>query len=172
MARSDRYLGIYVRDHHAAAGGGIALAHRIRRENAGSPLEETLATVIPAIERDRLVLEDVADALGARLSATKDVGARMAELVSRLKPNGKARGYSPVSRLLELEALLSGIDAKRSLWRALSAARRLELETFDFDTLVAGATWQREQLVPHHERAAAVAFDELFDARLRQVVPA
>jgi hypothetical protein len=45
-----------------------------------------------------------------------------AEKVGRLKPNGQLRGYSPLGRLLELETLLGGINAKHALWRALEQA--------------------------------------------------
>ena len=34
--------------------------------------------------------------------------------VGRFKLNGQLRGYSPLSRLVELEILMAGIDAKRS----------------------------------------------------------
>jgi hypothetical protein len=171
VERCHRYLGIYVRDHHAACAAGIALARRTGRENRGTPLGATLTELIPHFERDRRILQEVVSALGMRTSAAKDAGARLGEVLGHLKLNGKARGYSPVSRLLELEVLLAAIDAKRSLWRSLAAARRLELEPFDFDDLVLAAAWQRDQLAPHHERAASEAFDDLWAARLHEVVP-
>src|SRR5215210_7327065 len=43
------------------------------------------------------------------------------EKAGRLKPNGKVRGYSPLGRMLELEALITGVSGKLSLWRALKA---------------------------------------------------
>jgi hypothetical protein len=168
----DRQLGVYVRDHYAAAVAGIALARRSFRENRGNATGDALSSVIPHIEADRETLEHIASALCIRLSAAKVTAARVGEAVGRLKPNGRLRGYSPLGRLLELEALLSGIDAKRSLWRSLARAQRLELEIFDLDGLIGRATWQRDQLVPHHARAAEEAFDELWPARARVAVPA
>src|SRR5215207_10817777 len=44
------------------------------------------------------------------------------EKAGRLKLNGQLRGYSPLSRLIELEALHAGVSAKRSLWQVLQAA--------------------------------------------------
>jgi hypothetical protein len=168
----DRYLGIYVRDHHAAATANIALARRFAAANRGTAFGDAVASVTAHFEADRQALEQVAHALGVRLSATKDLAARAGELLGRLKLNGRLRGYSPLSRLLELEVLIASIDAKRNLWRSLSQARRLELEAFDLDALVRDATWQRTQLAPHHERAAEEAFDELWPARLGEPVPA
>lgn len=42
-----------------------------------------------------------------------------AEKLVRLKLNGRLRGYSPLSRLLELEMLHIGITGKLELWQAL-----------------------------------------------------
>ena len=37
----------------------------------------------------------------------------------RLKPNGQLTGYSPLSRVVELEGLALGITGKLALWKAL-----------------------------------------------------
>ena len=49
----------------------------------------------------------------------KNTLARGLELAGRLKLNGQLTGYSPLSRLVELEGLITGISGKISLWRAL-----------------------------------------------------
>jgi hypothetical protein len=83
----------------------------------------------------------------------------------RLKLNGWMVGYSPLSRLLELEMLLAGIDAKRSLWRSLAAAALPELHDVDLDLLTRRASQQRERMVGHHEQAAVAAFGRGVAAR-------
>ena len=58
---------------------------------------------------------------GSRL---KELVALAGEKVGRLKPNGQVRGYSPLSRLLELETLSVGISGKLALWRSSSSYPR------------------------------------------------
>ena len=41
------------------------------------------------------------------------------EKVGRLKPNGELLQFSPLSRVVELEGLLTGVSGKLSLWRTL-----------------------------------------------------
>src|SRR5690349_17051443 len=116
---TDRLLGIYVNDHRAASAAAISLAKRCQRENAGSPLGDVLASLVPDIEEDAATLNQVAEVLGARSDPVKVGAARAGEVLSRLKLNGQLRGYSPLSRLIEIETLLMGIEGKRLLWRAL-----------------------------------------------------
>lgn len=155
---ADRYLAIYVNDHRAGAAAGLALAKRALKENVGTALGDALSVVVSAIEQDKAQLERVAQALGVRSDPLKLGIARVGELVARAKPNGQIRGYSPLSRLLELESLLAVIDAKRTLWLALQAADRPELRTIDFDSLIQRADEQRKLLEPHHRTAAKLAF--------------
>lgn len=155
---SDRYLAIYVNDHRAGAAAGLALAKRALKENIGTPLGDAPSVIVSAIEQDKAQLERVAQALGVRSDPVKFGLARVGELVARAKPNGQIRGYSPLSRLLEIESLLAAIDAKRSLWRSLQATDRPELRAFDFEALAQRATEQRKLLEPHHRMAATLAF--------------
>jgi hypothetical protein len=155
---TDRLLGIYVNDHRAGAAAGLALAERMRRENEGTPLGDTLMELVSEIEEDGATLRDVANALGVRPDPVKVGAARAGEMISRLKLNGQIRGYSPLSRVLEIETLMAGIDAKRLLWHSLRAAQRPELERFDFAALAERALAQRERLEMHHRLATRVAF--------------
>ena len=129
---TDRLLGIYVNDHRAGSAAGIALAKRCQRENDGTPVGEVLAVLVPEIEEDAATLNRVAEVLGVRSDPVKVGAARAGEILSRLKLNGQLRGYSPLSRVIEIEGLLVGIEGKRLLWKALKAAHRPELAQFDF----------------------------------------
>jgi hypothetical protein len=76
--------------------------------------------------------------------------ALLAERVARLKPNGQLRGYSPLSRFLELESLALGLDGKKLLWanvRDLTNARD-RLVDVNVGALIERATRQREELEP------------------------
>jgi len=62
------------------------------------------------LEADAATLTAVAERLSVSDDPIKRVVARGGELVARLKTNGRLNTYSPLSRLLELEMLLAGID--------------------------------------------------------------
>ena len=151
------WLRVYVNDHRAGAEAGIALMERCRGSNEGSPLAALLAELVAELREDREALAAVAQSLDLAPNPMKPVLARVAEVVGRLKLNGRLTSYSPTSRLLELEALLAGIDAKRSLWGALDAAGISPPPGVRFAHLADRATEQRRRLVPHHAEAARVA---------------
>lgn len=71
--------------------------------------------------------------------------------------NGRIRSYSPLSRALELEALMAGVDAKRNLWRSFQVISA-GTDT-DFTVLIDRATDQRRRLSELHARAAHQAFE-------------
>jgi hypothetical protein len=81
------------------------------------------------------------------------------EKIGRLKLNGQLRGYSPLSRLLELEGLALGIEGKLALWRSLRqvAGEEPRLAPVDFDGLVQRAKAQLDELEAQRLRAAATA---------------
>jgi len=99
-------------------------------------------------------------ALGADISPAKPALAWVAEKAGRLKLNGRLRGYSPLSRLIELEGLETGVAAKRSLWQSLAGAFAgdARLEQFDLDALVARA---EQQLVATREQRLTAAREAL-----------
>ena len=139
-----RRLDVYLNDHLAGAMGGIELCRRALRENSGTDLGAFLEGLLVEILEDRRVLEDVAARLDSDRSRLKPAAVWALEKAGRLKLNGQLRGYSPLSRLIELEALQSGVSAKRSLWQALQAAFRDEprLRGLDFDLLIERANRQ------------------------------
>jgi hypothetical protein len=89
----------------------------------------------------------------------KTAAAWAGEKLGRLKLNGQLTGYSPLSRLLELEALVAGLEGKRSLWSALARVRDADrrLDAFDLEALAERARSQRERLEPYRLAAAAEA---------------
>jgi hypothetical protein len=139
-----RRLDVYLNDHLAGATGGIELCRRALRENLGTDLGAFLEVLLQEIAEDRRTLEDVASRLGTDRSPLKPAGAWALEKAARLKLNGRLRGYSPLSRLIELEALQAGVSAKRSLWQALQAAfpEDPRLRGVDLDALVQRADHQ------------------------------
>jgi len=138
-----RYLQIYLNDHLAGATLGVELAKRTLKENPDGELGEFLRWLGGRLAEDRRALL----ARIERPSLAKAGGAWLAEKLGRLKPNGHLTTYSPLSRLVELEGLKTGIEAKRSLWLSLGDAE-----------LVARSDEQLERLEPHRLAAARETF--------------
>jgi hypothetical protein len=152
---SGELLPIYLNDHLAAAVAGCDLAKRAAGANEGTELGDFLADFSADAQADRAQLEDIM----ARLDIGRDqlkVGAGwLAEKLGRLKLNGRLFDYSPLSRVIELEALIAGVTAKVALWRALAAAAASDprIADIDFVHLVKRSDEQLEALNEHHGRA-------------------
>jgi hypothetical protein len=156
------YLETYLQDHRAGAEGGSDLARRLADENAGTPYEDFLVGLAQEIEQDVEVLEDLMDRFGVSKSIVKTAGAKVGEKLGRLKPNDQLTGYSPLSRVLELEGLRAGVQGKLSLWDSLSqiAPHDARLDEDEIAGLVAKAERQLVGLREHHATAAREAFTQ------------
>ena len=119
MDENLKLLRIYLNDHLAASVGGAELARRSQSNNEDNEYGEFLKRLVADIEDDRESLEQIMDKLGIPRDPVKQKAAWFLEKAGRLKLNGQLTGYSPLSRLLELEGLAVGIDAKKALWRSL-----------------------------------------------------
>ena len=146
-----RYLPIYLNDHLAGATLGVELARRALKENGEGELGDFFRWLVPQLVEDRAALVSILRAHG-RPSLGKVAGAWAAEKAGRMKPNGHLTTYSPLSRLVELEGLRAGIEAKLALWRALEASG-----VADVGRLIARAEEQRDRLEPHRLTAARTA---------------
>jgi hypothetical protein len=157
-ADPDRLLGIYLNDHLAGAALGVELARRLRSSNRDDPeFGEPLARICGEVEADRETLVRLTDRLGVSRNPVKPALARVAERLGRLKLNGQLRGYSPLSRVLELEVLASGIGGKMQLWNALEQSFGDSLDGFDFHALAERADRQGQQVEDLHLKATARA---------------
>jgi hypothetical protein len=79
------------------------------------------------------------------------------EKLGRLKLNGQLTGYSPLSRMVEMEMLLIGITGKTGMWRALAQTLGPSFGGFDFVELEARGERQRSVVVDLHLEAASRA---------------
>jgi hypothetical protein len=153
-----KYLSIYLNDHLAGATVGVELAKRARSENQGTPLGEWLEGLRREIEEDRTTLEQLMDRLGVTRNRIEVTAAWIAEKVGRLKPNGQLTGYSPLSPLIELDALLLGINGKLALWKVLRETLGERQDGIDLDALIHRAERQAQELEPRRIDVAAKAF--------------
>lgn len=150
-------LSIYLNDHLAGATVGVELAKRSRASNQGTPLGEFLDRLAAEIAADRETLKSLMGELGVRPDPVKAYGAWAAEKVGRLKLNGQLTGYSPLSRLVELEGLETGINGKRAMWAALERVAQARVPGFDFAELRRRAERQAAEVEEHRLVAAEAA---------------
>ena len=146
-------LGIYLNDHYAASVAAVQLARRAAQSNQGTPCGEVLSTLAAEIDEDRQTLKLIMQRLGIRADPAKAAVAWSAEKLGRLKLNGQLTGYSPLSRLEELEILSLGVEGKLALWRTLSRAVEHGVPEAELDPLIKRALSQRRRL--ERQRLAA-----------------
>jgi len=155
-----KLLRIYLQDHLAGSTGGLELARRARGANADTTYSEPLAKLADDIEADRRSLETIMEELGFGADRVKNMAFWAAEKAGRLKLNGQLTGYSPLSRMVEIEGLISGVNAKLSLWRTLRdvADSVPELDAARIDRLIERAEQQIGTLQELRSRAGREAF--------------
>jgi hypothetical protein len=154
------HLETYLQDHRAGAAMGSDLARRLADENLGTAYEDVLLGIAQEIEQDLDTLDEIMERLGISPSGMKVAGAKIAEKVGRLKPNNQLTGYSPLSRVLEVEGLRGGVHAKLGLWDSLSELAKVDerLEAEEIAGLQARAESQLDRLRETHFSAARDAF--------------
>jgi hypothetical protein len=152
-------MTIYLNDHLAGATSGRELAHRALGSNRGTEFESFLSDLATAIEEDKQELEQLMERLGVQADPLKRSTGWLAEKLGRFKLNGSLIGYSPLSRLIEIEALTVGVRAKLSMWHTLRqiAGDDPRLEEAQLERLVGRAQEQLDGLAGIHARAAELA---------------
>lgn len=160
------YLGIYLNDQLSLGLVWRELARRTARSNRSTPLGDAVQEVATAIAEDVRTFETIMRTLGVRANPVKTGLAVVVERVGRLKPNGRLVSYSPLSRFMELEILIMGIEGKKQLWTTLRdlAGLAARLQDIDFDHLILRAEEQRGLLEPHRARAGKEAFEDRAEA--------
>ena len=160
-ASAPQALRIYLSDHRAAATAECALAARFAKSNRGSPFEDAARQLSDDLAEDAAALDRVIDHLGVTVNPARRVAAALGERVGRLKLNGQLRGYSPLSRLVEIEALLAAVAVKRALWATLrKVAGSIDLGGVDLQAMATRADEQRTRLTDLHREASAGLFSE------------
>ena len=156
----EKYLRIYMQDHLAGSTAGLELARRTRGANEGTEYGPPLARIADEIEADRRMLQGIMEDLGFGGDRLKNIGAWTLEKAGRLKLNGELTGYSPLSRVVELEGLLTGITGKKGLWNALLEVAPSEprLDAALLERLKGRAEEQRATVEQLRENAAREAF--------------
>jgi hypothetical protein len=157
-AKPDRLLAVYLNDHLAGSTVGVELCRRLHSSNRDdAEFGQPLAELCVEIEADRETLKRLMKRLGIDRGVVKPAVAWAAEKLGRLKLNGQLTGYSPLSRLVELELLSLGIAGKMQMWQALGNTFEESIAGFDFEHLAERAAAQRGRARDLHLIAAARA---------------
>ncbi len=153
-------LGIYLNDHLAGAVAGTNLARRLAVAERAWTGGDVLARLADEIDQDRRTLLTIMSTLNVPVRQYKVIAAALAERASRVKPNGHLLTRSPLSRVLELEAMRLGVEGKAAGWRTLRirAETDTRLDATQLDSLITRAQRQIDQLERLRIRAAADAF--------------
>ncbi|MFF0201378.1 hypothetical protein [Streptomyces sp. NPDC005017] len=156
---SSSLLGIYLNDHLAGATGGTERARHMTRSYGRTQLAATLEPIATEIAEDRATLLALMDRLDIPARSYKVYASRVAERLGRLKSNGRLVRRSPLSPLLELEALRVGVEGKTALWQTLRdlADHEKRLDPDLLDHLVARARRQQDVLEKLRRRQLGTA---------------
>ncbi len=155
-----KLLSIYLNDHLAGSTAGVELAKRSLSNNRATPYGEFLEWLVQQITEDRRSLIGLMSRLGVRRDPLKQAVGWSLEKAGRLKLNGRLTEYSPLSRLVELEGLWTGVNGKLSLWRALESVADEDprLDALWLIELEARADEQLRRLDKHRNSVARDAF--------------
>jgi hypothetical protein len=155
-----KLLSIYLNDHYLGANSGVALAARIAKEHRDTPFSDELDALAEKIYDDLATLVTLMGKLGVDPKKWRGPAGIAAERVGRLKLNGHVFTRSPLSSVLEIEALQAGVAAKRSAWRTLRRLADSEgnLDAAELDSLINKSLEQTELL----ENVRSWAIDQAF----------
>jgi hypothetical protein len=153
---SARLLAIYLNDHLSGAVGGVELAQRVTDAQRGTELGERIAPLLQEITQDRATLLRIMHDLGVTPRSGFTALGWAVEKVARLKLNGRVLRRSPLSTVIELEALRLGVLGKHQLWRTLAQtfANDPRVDTGRLEELQRRAEQQAATLEQLHQAAA------------------
>ncbi|WP_460786826.1 hypothetical protein [Nocardioides maradonensis] len=115
----DDVLEGYLQNHWTAASAGVSLFRRVARTHSDPATAVAVAEVAHEVEDDRDTLRGVMHDLGVRPSIIGTTLGRIGAELGRLKPNGRVLHRSPLTDVVELEALRDAVYGKRCGWDAL-----------------------------------------------------
>ena len=146
---------IYLQNHEAAARAGHDLFRRSAANQRTRPYGDELAALADDVGDDLAELRSLMREAGFRANPVLGVALRLGERLGRLKPNGRILTRAPLSDLIEVEALLDAVNAKRAGWIALTAAAPLDrVDSAQIETLKVRADDQIARLEAIHSSVA------------------
>ncbi|WP_406858771.1 hypothetical protein ABZO31_00330 [Streptomyces sp. HUAS MG47] len=147
-------LDVYLNDHFSGSTSGLALVRRMARVHRGRPLGPALEDLAEEVRLDRVSLRGTMSALGVRPRRGRAALGLVLERAGRLKLNGRLLSRSPLSDVIELEAMRLGVEGKEACWRSLRTLAPTDprLDPDRFDSLIHRAQRQAQALETMHTR--------------------
>ena len=142
---ADDHIATYLNDHLAGSVVAVELMENLEAIYAGKPIADFIAKLRADIEVDVHELEGLMGQLQISESRTRKASAWLTEKVTQLKLRLDDPAHGELRLFESLEALSLGIEGKRSLWMALSAAAEVspQLRIKDYQSLQHRAADQR-----------------------------
>ncbi|MFF7177595.1 hypothetical protein [Streptomyces sp. NPDC008121] len=149
-------MAVYLNDHLAGASAGVQLARRMTRAHRGRAFERQLAGLAEEVREDRRTLCRLMEVLGVPRRRSRAAAGWAAERLGRFKFNGRVLTRSPLSDVLELEAMRLAVEGKADCWRSLRGLARTDprLDPDALDELIQRARRQSQALEAMRTTAA------------------
>ena len=157
---ADDHIGTYLNDHLAGSVVAIELMENMESVFEGKPTAPFIAQLRADVEADRQELEQLMTRLEISESRTRKASAWLTDKFTQLKLRLDDPAHGDLRLFESLEALSLGIEGKRSLWLALSAAAEEspKLRIADYARLQQRAEEQRSRVETKRLELAKSAF--------------
>jgi hypothetical protein len=155
----DGHLATYLNDHLAGSVVAIELMEHLEATFAGTPVAVFVAELRADVETDRRELQALMAQFQIAESRARKASAWLAEKFTELKLRLDDPAGGELRLFESYEALSLGIEGKRSLWRALSAAAEATpaLQIADYARLTQRAEEQRRRVEAQRLEIAKIA---------------
>lgn len=149
-------LSIYLQHHLAGSKTGVDLFTRVSKNHPDHKVRQTVEGLVPQIENERDFLMELMNKLDISYPVFQEGVAFIGEKLGRLKLNGEVVSRSPLSDLLEIEALTDAVYAKRQGWQVLKTYGEEDsrIDTDLIQELIFRANRQIDQLTALHHRTS------------------
>ncbi|HWJ66937.1 MAG TPA: hypothetical protein VNT31_09695 [Nocardioides sp.] len=134
----DEVLKGYLQHHWVGSTAGAAAFRRVGRNHQDPAAAAEIRDLAGEVAADREALREIMRSVGAHPSLIGTAGARVGELLGRLKPNGRIFTRPPLTDVIELETLRLAVTGKRAGFEVLRAAADDDprLDPFTLDRLL------------------------------------
>lgn len=142
------WLRHYVHDHYLLTRAELELFERSATTQTSPSVRAEVRALTSEVSADRAALLGLVDELAVDRSPLQEALVSAAERLGRLKPNGTLVRRSPLTDLVELEAMTAAVHAKQVRWVCLREAADGEplLNPYHLDRLVQRARDQEARL--------------------------
>jgi len=155
----NEHLATYLNDHLAGSVMAIEVLDHLATTYSDRGLSDFFIRLRDDISSDRDELQGLMERLNIGESRTRKASAWLAEKMTELKLRFDDPQAGALRLFESLEGLALGIEGKRSLWLALTAAAEQSpsLRTVDYERLIERAEEQRQRVERLRIETAVVA---------------